>query len=174
MYKLFSAYACYTCQCHEQKHPALSKPLRMVNCPTNRRERPTPEGMQKNGHYPACACAAGVKQCLRVCVCVRKTKLKNASNRVTRRYRRHSQWKTISIILLGHFCTWYKSRRFFTLLFQLLPIIGFVAPPLLKTHLVVTGSATQLAHSQDPIRENTGRMDLATYGAWGKYSMNTL
>jgi len=58
MYKLFSAYACYTCQCHEQKHPALSKLPGMVNCPTNRRKRPTPEGTQKNGHYPARA--AGV------------------------------------------------------------------------------------------------------------------
>ena len=47
-------------------------------------------------------------------------------------YRRHSQWKTISIIILGRICTWYKSRLFFMPFFQLLHIIGFVAPPLSK------------------------------------------
>jgi len=35
-------------------------------------------------------------------------------------YRCHSQWSQ---------SIWYKSKRFFTLLFQLLPIIGFMAPP---------------------------------------------
>ena len=89
--------------------------------------------------YPARACAAGVKQCLhiRVCVCVRKKKkcFKQGRKSV---YRRHIQRKTISIIILGRFCTWYKSRRFFTPLFQL-----FVAPPLSWSHVVVTVS-TQL------------------------------
>ena len=45
-------------------------------------------------------------------------------------------------------------------LFQLLPIIGFVAQPLSKSHVVVTVSND----NHTPIRENTGRTDLATYG----------
>jgi len=45
-------------------------------------------------------------------------------------------------------------------LFQLLPIIGFVAPPLSKSRVVVTVSNATRA----PIRENTGGIDLAMYG----------
>jgi len=44
-------------------------------------------------------------------------------------------------------------------LFQLLPIIGFMAPPFLKSHVVVTVSNT----TRTPIRETTGGIDLATY-----------
>ena len=45
-------------------------------------------------------------------------------------------------------------------LFQLLPIIGFGAPPLSKLHVVVmVSNATHI-----PIRKNTGGIDLATYG----------
>ena len=44
-------------------------------------------------------------------------------------------------------------------LFQLLPIIGFVAPPLLKSHVVVMVSN----ETRTPIRENTGGIDLAMY-----------
>ena len=44
-------------------------------------------------------------------------------------------------------------------LFQLLPIIDFVAPPLSKSHVVVTVSNA----TRTPIRENTGGIDLATY-----------
>ena len=122
------------------------------------------------------SCAAGIKQCLRVCVrvcvcvcvCVRKQCFKQGRKGV---YRNHSQRKTISIIILGRFCTWYKSRRFFMSLFQLLPIISFVAPPLSKSHVVVTVSnATRTA-----IRENTGGIDLATYGeARGVFHKYTL
>ena len=92
--------------------------------------------------YPASACTAGVKQCLCVCVCVCPHKNIEKCFKQGRKgvYRCPSQWKTISIIILGCFCTWYKSRRFFTSLFQLLPIIGFVAPPLSKSHVVVTVS----------------------------------
>ena len=84
-------------------------------------------------NYPVRACAAGVKQCL--CVCPPKNIEKCFKQGRKGIYRRHSQRKTISIIILGHLCTWYKSRRFFTPLFQLLPIIGFVAPPLSKSHV---------------------------------------
>jgi len=45
-------------------------------------------------------------------------------------------------------------------LFQLLPIIGFVAPPLSKSHMVVTVSNA----TRTPIHENTGGIDLAMYG----------
>jgi len=45
-------------------------------------------------------------------------------------------------------------------LFQLLPIIGFVAPPCLKSHVVVTVSNATHTH----IREDTGGINLATYG----------
>jgi len=82
--------------------------------------------------------AAGVKQCLRVCVCVcvsTKNIKKCFKQGCKGVYRRHSQRKTISIIILGCFYTRYKSRRFFTLLFQLLPIISFVAVS--KLHVVV-------------------------------------
>jgi len=46
------------------------------------------------------------------------------------------------------------------LLFQLLPIIGFVTPPLSKSHVVVTVSNATCTS----IRENTGGIDLAMYG----------
>jgi len=72
-----------------------------------------------------CTCAAGVKQCLRVCVCPQKNIEKCFKQGRKDVYRCYSQRKTISIIILGRFCTWYKSRRFCTPLFQLLPIIGF-------------------------------------------------
>ena len=45
-------------------------------------------------------------------------------------------------------------------LFRLLPVIGFVAPPLSKSHVVVTVSNT----TRTLVRENTGGIDLATYG----------
>ena len=45
-------------------------------------------------------------------------------------------------------------------LFQLFPIIGFVALPLSKSHVVVTVSNA----TRTPIHENTGGIDLATYG----------
>ena len=45
-------------------------------------------------------------------------------------------------------------------LFQLLPIIGFVAPPLSKSRVIVMASNT----TRTPIHENTGGIDLATYG----------
>jgi len=55
-YQLFSAYASNLSTCvHElwrwrkQKHPALFKLPWMANRPTNRRERPIPEGTQQNG-----------------------------------------------------------------------------------------------------------------------------
>jgi len=44
-------------------------------------------------------------------------------------------------------------------LFQLLPIIGFVAPPLSKLHVVVMVSNA----TRTPICENTGGIDLAMY-----------
>ena len=94
------------------------------------------------------------------CVCPQKNIEKYFKQGHKGVYRCHSQWKTISITILGRFCTWYKSRRFFTPLFQLLPIIGFVAPPLLKSHVVVTVCNA----TRTPIRENTGGIDLATYG----------
>jgi len=46
-----------------------------------------------------------------------------------------------------------------TLLFQLLPIISFVAPPLSKPHVVVTVSNATHTH----IPKNTGKIVLATY-----------
>ena len=100
--------------------------------------------------------------CLCVCVCVcPQTNIEKCFKQGCKGvYRNHGQRKTISIIILGRFCTWYKPRRFFASLFQLLPIISFVAPPLSKSHVVVTVSnATRTA-----IRENTGGIDLATYG----------
>jgi len=51
--------------------------------------------------------------------------------------------KKSSIIGLGRFHTWYKSRQFFPLLFQLLPIISFVAPPLSKSHVVLAHDLVQ-------------------------------
>jgi len=44
-------------------------------------------------------------------------------------------------------------------LFQLLPIIGFVAPSLSKSHVVVTVSN----ETRTPIHENTDRINLAMY-----------
>ena len=101
--------------------------------------------------------------CLCVCLCVRPQKNIEKCFKQGRKgiYRLHSQRKTISMIILGRFCTWYKSRRFFTPLFQLLPIIGFVAPPLSKSHVVVTVSNYA---TRTPISENTGGIDQATYG----------
>jgi len=63
-------------------------------------------------HYPACACAAGVKQCLHVCicVCVGQKILKNASSMVAKAF---TEVLTISVIRLGCFCTWYKSDGFY-------------------------------------------------------------
>jgi len=104
---------------------------------------------------PSCLC---VCVCVCVCVCKKYWKCFNQGRKGV--YRRHSQRKTISIIILGHFCTWYKSRRFFAPLFQLLPIISFVAPPLSKSHVVVTVSNT----SRTPLPKNTGGIDLAMYG----------
>ena len=72
-----------------------------------------------------------------LCVCPQKNIEKCFKQGRKGVYRHHSQRKTISIIILGRFCTWYKSRRFFMPLFQLLPIISFVAPPLSKSHVVV-------------------------------------
>ena len=57
------------------------------------------------------------RQCRRVCVCVcvfvcvGKKIFKSAS----------TQWKTTNGIILERLCTWHKSRRFFSPLFQLLP-----------------------------------------------------
>jgi len=62
--------------------------------------------------YPACACAVGVKQCLLVGVC-RQKNFEKCFKQGCGIYRHHSQQKTISIIRLGHFCTWYKPRWFF-------------------------------------------------------------
>ena len=95
-----------------------------------------------------------------VCVCPPKNIEKCFKQGRKGVYGRHSQRNTISIIILGRFCTWYKSRRFFTPLFQLLPIVGFVAPPLSKSHVVVTVSNA----TRTPIHENTGGINLAMYG----------
>jgi len=99
--------------------------------------------------------------CLCVCVCVCSVKNIEKCFKQGRKgvYRCHSQRKTIRIIILGRFCIRYKSRQFFTLLFQLLLIIGFMAPPLSKSHVVVTVSNATCT----PICENTGGNDLATY-----------
>jgi len=53
--------------------------------------------------------------------------------------------KTTNEIILERFCTWQISRRFFSPLFQLIPIIGFLAPPLSKSHMVfmVSNSTTR-------------------------------
>ena len=56
------------------------------------------------------------------------------------------------------------SRQFFTLLFQLLPIIGFVTPPLSKSHMIVTVNK----ETRTSICENTGAIDLAMYEKAGK------
>ena len=121
---------------------------------------------------PACACAAGVKQCLLVCVCACVCVCVSAKNieKCFKQghkgvYRRHSQRnsKTIRIIILGHFCTWYKSRRFFSPLFHwATSYYRFVAPPLSKTHVVVTGQRKSIW------QRRTERC------ARDKYSMNTL
>ena len=113
-------------------------------------------------NHPMRACAAGVKQmplCVCVCVCLQENIEKYFKQGRKGVYRCHSQWKTISIIILGRFCTWYKSRRFFTPLFQLLHIIGFVAPPPSKSHMVVMVSNA----THTPKCENTGGIDLAMY-----------
>jgi len=113
-----------------------------------------------------CLC---VCMCVCGCVCPQKNIEKCFKQSHKGVYRRHSQWKTISVIILGHFCTWYKSRWFFTLFFQLLPIISFMAPPLSKLHVVVMVSNT----TRTSICENTGGIDLATYkevwihSSWG-------
>ena len=62
-------------------------------------------------------------------------------------YRRHSQWKTISIIILGCFYTWYKSRWFFVPLFQLLPIISFMAPYFLFYNVLYSPSDIHSLHT---------------------------
>ena len=68
-----------------------------------------------------------------VCVCVSAKNIEKCFKQGRKGiYGRHSQRKTI-IIILGCFCTWW---RFLAPLFQLLPIIGFVAPPLSKSHVV--------------------------------------
>ena len=96
-----------------------------------------------------CSRGKAMPSCLCVCVCVCPQKNIEKCFKQGRKgvYRCHSQWKTISIIILGRFCTWYKSRRFFMPLFQLLPIIGFVAPPLsnpFQNSMWQLWSATQL------------------------------
>jgi len=114
--------------------------------------------------------------CLSVCVCVCPQKKIEKYFKQGRKgvYRLHSQQKTTSIIILGHFCTWYKSRRFFTLLFQLLPIISFVAPPLSKSHVVVTVSNYAI-HTPIIMRKyRRNRSGNVRRCARGKYSMNTL
>jgi len=72
----------------------------------------------------------------------------------------HIPWSSDNAFIFsqGTTKTWYKSRRFFTPLFQLLPIIGFVAPPLSKSHVVGTISNA----TRTPIRENSGGIDVAT------------
>ena len=108
---------------------------------------------------PVHACATGVKQCL-LSVCVSSKNIEKCFKQGRKGiYRCHSQRKTISIIILGRFCTSYKFRRFFTLLFQILPIISFVAPPPSKSHMVVMVSNA----THTPKCENTGGIDLATY-----------
>ena len=57
----------------------------------------------------------------------------------------------MNVIAFGGFCTKYKLRQFFSLLFQLLPIISFLALPILYSHIA-------------PLR-----LDV-----WGKYSEYTL
>ena len=127
--------------------------------------------------YLTHACTAGVKQCLCVCVCVCvcvvKEILKNASSRIAKAFADIIvNKKTISIIRLGCFCTWYKSRHFFTPLFQLLPIIGFMAPPLSKSHMVVmVSNKNSYSHTRKYKRNRSGNV---RRGARGKYSMNTL
>jgi len=92
-----------------------------------------------------CACA-GVKQCIHVCVSVcvvcvlcvcRQRNIEKCFKQVAKTFTDVSQRKTISVIRLWRFYTWCKSRRFLTPLFQLLPIIGFVAPHILKSDMVV-------------------------------------
>ena len=98
--------------------------------------------------------------CVYVCACVGKKKLKNALSRVAKVFldvivnknNQHNQIRTILYLIQ------IESRWFFTLLFQLLPITGFVAPPLLKLHVVVTVSNA----TRTPVCKNTGRIDLAT------------
>ena len=59
-------------------------------CLNHVKEKPTHFAMGVC-YYPVCACAAGVKQCCRVCVCVcecvSKKKIKNASSRVARTFK---------------------------------------------------------------------------------------
>ena len=64
--------------------------------------------------------------------------------------------------MLGRFCTGYQSRRFFTSLFQLLPIIGFVAPPLFeiaRSTTVVTVSS--YSHARKYMRNRSGSVQAA-------------
>jgi len=93
-----------------------------------------------------------------VCVCVGKKILKNASSRVARAVKDvYIQWKATNKITLECFCTWHKSRRFFLLLFQLLPIIGFLAPPLSKSHVVfIVSNPTTLAQRYRRTRNGSG------------------
>ena len=104
-----------------------------------------------------------------LCVCPQKNIEKCFKQGRKGVYRHHSQRKTISIIILGRFCTWYKSRRFFMPLFQLLPIISFVAPPLSK---IARASYGQQHNSYSHTRKY--RSGNVRRGARGKYSMNTL
>ena len=103
--------------------------------------------------------------CLCVCVCPPKNIEKCFKQGRKGVYRRHSQRKSISIIILGCFCTWYKSRWFFTPLFQLLLIIGFVAPPLSKSHTVSDATHTPM-HTRKYGQNRSGNV---WRGAQGKY-----
>ena len=44
-------------------------------------------------------------------------------------YRHHTQHKTVSKIILGCFSTWYKSRRLFSPIFQLIFFFSFLRAP---------------------------------------------
>jgi len=114
------------------------------------------------GYYPACACAAGVKQCFCVCVCVRVS-AKNIEKCFKQGckgvYRHHSQQNNQH----NHTRTFLYLIQVQAILYAVISATSyywFVAPPLAKSHVVVTVSNA----TRTPIRENTGGIDLATYG----------
>ena len=103
--------------------------------------------------YPARACAAGVKQCLRVCVCVCPQKywkmLQTGSQR--RLYKRHSQWRTFSIIIL---------RRSYTCMIQIQVVLNAVISATSyyrfrgSTPFEIAGGSYPAAHARSGVKQS--------------------
>ena len=104
-----------------------------------------------------------------LCVCVSAKKYWKMLQGCKGVYRRHSLRKTISMIILGRFCTWYKSRQFFISATSYYRFRG--STPFEIARSSYGQQCNSYSHTWKYRRNWSGNV---RRGTQGKYSMNTL